>query len=86
MSNNLKLVLIHANNIRNIKNIKSNSSYCTNRIEPVTHTTEYNSIKSNEINKLRNPSKGQIYVHINDDDNDEYLFYRFDGKIWLEIK
>jgi len=84
MSNNLKLILIHSNNIRNMKNMKNNSSCDMNIIESITRTTSHNIIKSNEINKLKNPSKGQIYVHINTDN--DYLFYRFDGKIWIEIK
>ena len=80
MSNSLKLILIQSNNIKNIKNIKNNK----NTIESNIHTSEYDIIKSNEVNKLKNPSKGQIYIHI--DDDDEYLFYRFTGKNWIEIK
>ena len=34
--------------------------------------------------KLKNPEKGQLFVHL--DDDDEYYFFQFDGKKWIEIK
>lgn len=74
MSNNLKLLLVNQNK----KILKKNNDNLD------TMSNEYNIIKCNEINKLKNPTKGQIYVHITN--NDEYSFYRFDGIQWLEIK
>ena len=41
-------------------------------------------VKSKEMIKLKNPEKGQLFVHL--DDNDEYYFFQFDGKKWIEIK
>ena len=40
-------------------------------------------IQDKEIEKLRNPSKGQIFIHFIDMDN--FNLYRFNGKEWLEI-
>lgn len=41
-------------------------------------------IQSKELDKLKNPSKGQIFVHfVNDND---IHFFRFTGKEWIEIK
>lgn len=76
MSNNLKLLLVNNNK----KILKKNTNINASNL----HSNEFNTIKSNEINKLKNPSKGQIYVHLTNDD--EYSFYRFDGDSWLEIK
>ena len=76
MSNNLKLLLVNNNK----KILKKNTNINTSNLP----SNELNIIKSNEINKLRNPTKGQIYVHLSNDD--DYLFYRFDGNSWLEIK
>lgn len=76
MSNNLKLLLVNNNK----KILKKNTNINASNLP----SNEFNTIKSNEINKLKNPSKGQIYVHLTNDD--EYSFYRFDGDSWLEIK
>ena len=40
-------------------------------------------LKNNEIEKLKNAKKGHIYVHVQEND---YLFYQFNGKSWIEIK
>ena len=40
---------------------------------------ELNNEIFNEINKLKNPKKGKIYVHII---NNMYSFYQFNGKEW----
>lgn len=41
-------------------------------------------IQSKELDKLKNPLKGQIFVHfVNDND---IHFFRFTGKEWIEIK
>lgn len=37
----------------------------------------------NKIKKIKNSVKGEIYVHI---DQNNYLFYQFDGEKWIEIK
>ena len=39
---------------------------------------------SDELEKLRNPSKGQIFIHFIDDKH--FSLFRFNGKEWLEIK
>ena len=41
-------------------------------------------VKFDEIKKLENPVKGQLFVHL--DENDKYYFYQFTGKKWVEIK
>ena len=40
-------------------------------------------LKSNEFEKLKNAKKGHIYVHVHENN---YLFYQFNGKSWIEIK
>ena len=78
MSNISKIILLQ-------KYSKSNSK--KNKPEPIIESkieNYFEKIKSNEINKLKNPSKGQIFVHLDNQDN--YFFYRFNGKEWLEIR
>jgi hypothetical protein len=41
-------------------------------------------VKENEIYKLKNPKKGYLYVHIDNDKN--YFFYQFTGKKWEQIE
>ena len=41
-------------------------------------------IHEKEITKLKNPSKGQIFIHFVDADN--FNLYRFNGKEWLELQ
>ena len=77
MLNANKLILLKNNRVRK----EISKRYLDNNI---ILDTEINKIKSNEINKLKNPSKGQIYIHL--EKEDKYLFYRFDGKKWIEIK
>lgn len=40
-------------------------------------------VTSNKTEKTKNPVKGEIYVHI---DQNDYFFYQFNGKKWIEIK
>jgi hypothetical protein len=52
----------------------------------IVHTENIKLLKeielNNEINKLKNPKKGKIYVHII---NNMYSFYQFNGKEWDDI-
>ncbi len=41
-------------------------------------------IKNSEDEKLKNPKKGDLFVYA--DNYDEYFFYQFSGKKWLEVK
>tara|TARA_B100001093_G_C26793359_1_gene999990 strand:+ start:847 stop:1059 length:213 start_codon:yes stop_codon:yes gene_type:complete len=41
-------------------------------------------IKNEESLKLKNPKKGQIFVHVNE--INEYLFFQYDGKKWSQIE
>lgn len=76
MSNTLKVVLLQQKLLKkkipkvNIENIK------------LLKLIESNNEIYNEIDKLKNPKNGQIYVHIN---NNDYSFYQFNGKEWHEI-
>jgi len=74
MSNNSKLVLLQKQTTK-----KKVVSRIDEKLEK-----RLNLIESNEINNLKKPTKGQIYVHL--EDTDEYQFFRFNGKKWLEIK
>ena len=69
MSNQLKLIVIKKNNKKKIK------SKFNQFIEE---------IKSNEMEKLKSPIKGQLFVYL--DDNNNYFFYQFTGKSWIEVK
>ena len=74
MSNNSKVILLQRQNMKNI----------TTQIKEVKVTKKKlsdNLIK--EVDKLKNPKNGQIYVYLQ---NDDYLFYQFNGKEWNEIK
>ena len=71
MSNQLKLLVMkNKNRIKNKPKIRFNKFL--------------EEVKSKEMIKLKNPEKGQLFVHL--DDNDEYYFFQFDGKKWIEIK
>ena len=77
MSNNLKVALLQ-------KNILKAKEKPTNEKKNMKIKKLINSNKevAKEINKLVNPKKGQIYVHIN---NNDYSFYQFNGEEWDEI-
>ena len=71
MSNQLKLLVMkNKNRIKNKPKIRFNKFL--------------EEVKSKEMIKLKNPEKGQLFVHL--DDDDEYYFFQFDGKKWIEIK
>ena len=71
MSNQLKLLVMkNKNKIKNKPKIRFNKFL--------------EEVKSKEMIKLKNPEKGQLFVHL--DDDDEYYFFQFDGKKWIEIK
>lgn len=69
MSNIYKILLVKKNKLQKNKELLP----CKNLLN----------LKDNEIEKLKNAKKGQIYVHIQEND---YLFYQYNGKSWLEIK
>lgn len=73
LNNSMKLLLLKQKN----KNL-------TTKIENNKFELEKNfEIQAKEIEKLRNPSKGQIFIHFIDTNN--FNLYRFNGKEWLEI-
>ena len=72
MNNNQKLLLVKNNFKRN--RVKK-TSFLENIIEK---------IEKAENEKLKNPKKGDIFVY--SDDNEDYFFYQFTGKKWLEVK
>ena len=76
MSNNLKVILLQKKLLKKKEN--------TNKEKSIKLTSLINSNQeiSKEINKLINPKKGQIYVHVN---NNYYSFYQFTGKEWHEV-
>lgn len=74
MSNNTKLIILQKQNIK-----KKTVTRIDEKLEK-----RLKLIESNEINNLKKPKKGQIYVHLENDN--EYQFFRFNGKEWLEIK
>lgn len=71
MSNQLKLLVIQKKNKKKIKPISKFNKF----IEE---------IKSKEMEKLKSPIKGQLFVYL--DDLNNYFFYQFTGKSWIEIK
>jgi chromosomal replication initiation ATPase DnaA len=71
MSNQLKLLVIQKKNKKKIKPISKFNKF----IEE---------IKSKEMEKLKSPIKGQLFVYLDDFNN--YFFYQFTGKSWIEIK
>lgn len=75
MYNTSKLILLN-----NLKKKKRNKKpYVVTDI-----SSEKFVIQSKELDKLKNPLKGQIFVHfVNDND---IHFFRFTGKEWIEIK
>tara|TARA_B100001287_G_C22449283_1_gene419694 strand:- start:345 stop:578 length:234 start_codon:yes stop_codon:yes gene_type:complete len=75
MSNNLKLLLLKKKSKKNTKtNIKKDKTD--------EQIFEDYLIKSGEINKLKNPKKGQIFIYFLDDTNFQVL--RFNGKSWIK--
>ena len=71
MSNQLKLLII--------KNSRKKKH------EPKIKFNKFiEEVKAKEMIKLKNPEKGQLFVHL--DDKEEYYFYQFNGKEWIEIK
>jgi hypothetical protein len=77
LNNSMKLLLI---NQRNRNNFKLNTETSRDKLE----IQDKFKIQEKEIEKLRNPSKGQIFIHFIDTNN--FNLYRFNGKEWLEIK
>ena len=64
--------------------LKQKNKNLTTKIENNKFELEKNfEIQAKEIEKLRNPSKGQIFIHFIDTNN--FNLYRFNGKEWLEI-
>jgi len=43
-----------------------------------------NQVRVKEIEKLKNPNKGQLFVHL--DQKSQYSFFQFNGNQWIEIK
>ena len=70
MSSNLKILLLR----KNIRKPKTKFN-----IDSIIEK-----VKVEELKKLENPVKGQIFVHL--DEKDMYHFYQFTGKKWVEIK
>ena len=76
MSNSSKVVLLQQ------KLLKKKTPILNTENTGLLKLMELNKEIFNEINKLKNPKKGQIYVHII---NNNYSFYQFNGKKWDEI-
>ena len=75
MLNRSKLILLNVKkNKKNKINTKSVEKNIINDFK----------INYDELEKLRNPSKGQIFIHFIDDKH--FSLFRFNGKEWLEIK
>ena len=76
MSNNLKVVLLQRKILKKKEPIE--------KINYIKLSTIASSNKDilNEVDKLKNPKTGQVYVHII---NNDYSFYQFNGKEWDEI-
>lgn len=72
MSNQLKLLVMKQKQ----KKIK------TKKIFSVDHFIQ--DIRTKEMDKLKNPIKGQLFVHL--DESEDYYFFQYDGKKWIEIK
>lgn len=72
MNNNQKLLLVK-------NNFKRNRVKKTNFLENIIEK-----IENAENEKLKNPKKGDIFVY--SDNNEDYFFYQFTGKKWLEVK
>ena len=72
MSNSKKLILL--------SNLKKNKKLSDNK---KNKKSEYFFIKSKEIDKLKNPNKGNIFIYFLPDN--DYQFFRFTGKKWIEI-
>ena len=77
MSNNLKIALLQKNLLKSKEKIPIENS-----IKFKKPNKKISAELSKEINKLANPKKGQIYVHIN---NGNYSFYQFNGNEWQDI-
>lgn len=76
MSNSSKVVLLQQ------KLLKKKTPIVNTENTKLLKLMESNKEIYNEIDKLKNPKKGQIYVHII---NNNYSFYQFNGKEWDEI-
>lgn len=77
MSNNSKLILMSKRN-------KKTKSKVQEKVPSDEFVIDKLKINEKELKLLKNPQKGQIFIHSNDMKN--YRFYRFSGKEWLEIK
>jgi len=73
LNNSMKLLLLKQKNKNVATKIENNKFEIEKKFE----------IQAKEIEKLRNPSKGQIFIHFIDTNN--FNLYRFNGKEWLEI-
>jgi len=69
------------NNYAKIVLLKKNKEK-VKKLNKINQTLEQ--IKIEEIDKLKNPSKGQLFVHIDNEKN--YFFYQFTGKKWIQIE
>ena len=70
------------NNYAKIVLLKNKKKEKVKKFNKINQTLEQ--IKTEEIDKLKNPIKGQLFVHI--DNNQNYFFYQFTGKKWIQIE
>ena len=69
----------------NSKILLLNNNFFNNRKKKIQKINKETIEKiQNQINYLKNPEKGQIYIHI--ENEDQYRFFQFNGKKWHEIK
>lgn len=82
INNYMKLLLINKRN-KNSKESNLKNSLDNVKTQDKIKIQEKFKIQDKEIEKLRNPSKGQIFIHFIDMNN--FNLYRFNGREWLEI-